>query len=68
MESGLSDGACLPADCQSVLVGSSSLALWNIAEQKRVAKFMGHSVSDAPHNVMAPIYNLHPSIILAVLL
>ncbi|CAL8463784.1 g3318 [Coccomyxa elongata] len=31
-------------DCQSVLVGSSSLALWNIAEQKRLAKFMGHSL------------------------
>ncbi|EIE18810.1 NUC189-domain-containing protein [Coccomyxa subellipsoidea C-169] len=31
-------------DCQSVLVGSSSLALWNVAEQKRVAKFMGHSL------------------------
>jgi hypothetical protein len=35
----------LTADCQSVLVGSSSLALYNVAEQKRVAKFMGHSVS-----------------------
>ncbi|KAK9919005.1 hypothetical protein WJX75_008642 [Coccomyxa subellipsoidea] len=31
-------------DCQSVLVGSSSLALYNVAEQKRVAKFMGHSL------------------------
>lgn len=36
------------ADCQSVLVGSSSLALWNVAEQKRIAKFMGHSVSTTP--------------------
>jgi hypothetical protein len=32
------------ADCQSVLVGSSSLALWNVAEQKRIGKFVGHSV------------------------
>ena len=31
--------------CQSVLVGSSSLALWSVVLQKRLAKFMGHSVS-----------------------
>ena len=30
--------------CQSVLVGSSSLALWSIVRQKRLAKFMGHTV------------------------
>ena len=30
--------------CQSVLVGSSSLALWSVVRQKRLAKFMGHTV------------------------
>lgn len=32
------------ADCHSVLVGSSSLALWNVVEQQRKARFVGHSV------------------------
>ena len=32
-------------DCQSVLVASSSLALWSVVRQKRQAKFMGHMVS-----------------------
>ena len=34
-------------DCQSVLVGSSSLALWSLVRQKRLAKFMGHTVRTA---------------------
>lgn len=39
--------ACIGAapDCQSVLVASSSLALWSVVKQKRLAKFMGHTVS-----------------------
>ena len=32
-------------DRQSVLVASSSLALWSVVRQKRLAKFMGHTVS-----------------------
>lgn len=36
-------------DCQSVLVGSSSLALWSLVRQKRLAKFMGHTVRTAIH-------------------
>lgn len=38
-------GAGAAADSQSVLVGSSSLALWSVVEQKRLAKFTGHAVS-----------------------
>ena len=47
-----------PADAQSVLVGSAGLALWSVAEQKRVAKFMGHSVRPA---AMRLLPCLHPA-------
>ena len=32
------------AGCQAVLVGSSSLALWDVVRQKRTAKLTGHTV------------------------
>ena len=35
------------AGCQAVLVGSSSLALWDVARQKRTAKLTGHTVRPA---------------------
>lgn len=35
------------AGCQAVLVGSSSLALWDVAHQKRTAKLTGHTVRPA---------------------
>lgn len=45
--------ACVGAapDAQSLLVASASLALWSVAQQKRIAKFMGHTVrSYLPHH------------------
>jgi len=35
---------CPAAGCQAVLVGSSSLALWDVPRQARVAKLTGHTV------------------------
>ncbi len=44
--------ACVGAvpDAQSLLVGSASLALWSVARQKRIARFMGHTVSSLLHH------------------